>query len=511
MVASASAAPLPDPSSHIAVDLSQRTTAQALESLSKMTKRMSKIRSARVFTSRAGVGIHPQISPQDMIHIFRVLGQMPNLTSAVVDLSRPRHYTGNGGLPLNALIQLLKTRLQSLQLRQLDVTLTTTNPNDGQAAWKELCRCLAKHKHLQKMSITNCVGKNICCLVGVVVKHARSLRRFQLVGTTISPPALVRLTSKQYHPYLQSIQLEDVPDLDDDQVSRLCNGLEKQDCQLQELHLRSSILTEAAGDRLALMLCLNTSLHTVHFHLDCERFANSMAHCLGINSTLRNVDLRCYGDDEAVSHNVVQIALALQHSPIQRLRLCLEIEPLDFQQDILDAFGFLLVGDNTTNTSLQELVLDDGIQTYPLSEELQLQLELNRCGYSRYIRTEEDGGSGVTTQEWMQVLHAASQVGNLSVLYTTLSNCPTLICGADRVPGEEQKSAMDGSSSKMDASSKRRRYHGILSSVVSSTTKRTASSSPISNRRKFALPSRTGSGSKSLRKRVIGILVPSAA
>jgi len=504
MVSSSSTSSQPRLSSHIAIDLSQRTTAKALESLSQMTKRMRKIKSAMVYTSRAGVGIHRRISPQDVIHIFTVLGQMPNLTSVVVDLNRPRHHTGNGGLPLNALIRLLRSskRLQSLQLRQLDVSVISVR--DSPAAWQELCRCFAKHKHLQRISIFNCIGKNISCVIGVVAKHARSLRQCQLVGASISSPALARLTSTTCHPRLKTLELEELPDINDAQIARLCSDLEKNDCQLEELRIRSSFLTEAAGDRLALMLCLNTSLRTILLHLDCERFANSMAHCFGVNTTLRNVDLRCYGDDEAVSHNVVQMALALQYSPIQKLRLCLEIEPLEFQHDILDAFRFMLMGD--TNTSLQELILDDGIQTYPVSEQLQLQLELNQCGYSRFIRTYDTSSSGVTPQQWMQALQTASDAENLNVIYTILSNCPTLICGAATAMFEEQQPAMD-SSSKMDASSKRRRY-GILSSVVS--TKRTSSSSPTSSRRTAALPTKAPSG-KSLLRVVKAILAPSAA
>jgi hypothetical protein len=400
-------------SSSISVDLSRSGTLSALESLSRLTECMSKIRSASVYTSRAGVGIHPANGGTAGIQrMFQILAGMPNLRQITVDLNRPHHFAGNGDLSLQALAVLLKgaRRLQSLQLHQLDLGKTSS-------AVEELTQLLPKLKHWRTIQIVNCIGPGIGSFVNLIAKHSSSIRTVRIVSTPLPPTALVQLTIR---PQLQVLQLEDLPDVTECQIAQVAMNLEHPRCLLQELRLRSSLLTDAAGQALTDMLWANKSLEKLYLHLDSEALAQGIADCLAANTTLRQVDLRCYGDDEAVKQHVIQMALALRHNQtLRQLRLCLEVEPHEYQTDIVQAFQETLLHHNT---SLGELRLDDGIQKYDLPSDFQLSLKLNRSGFAQLAASSQL--NQVHMNQWIAAL--AMPDADVSTIYTILQSCPML-------------------------------------------------------------------------------------
>ncbi|CAB9498445.1 expressed unknown protein [Seminavis robusta] len=522
-------------SSFIAVDLSNGGTLAALESLERMTKRMSKIRSAFVFTSRAGVGIHPKIGTGGLQAIFSILAKMPNLKEVKIDLNRPHHYCGNGDLTIKALTNLLAntsgspSRLQSVQFHQLDLysdasashtssactnkSVLSANCQSAAQDWKDFAAQLPKHKHWRGIEVVNCTGAGIGALMTVLSKHSKSLKSVKVVGTPMPNAVLSRFTAR---PQLVSLQLEDLPDITDCQVAQLAMNLEHPHCLLKELHVRSSLLTEAAGDALTDMLWANKSLKKLCLHLDCETLASGIAHCLIVNTTLQEVDLRCYGDDEAVTLSVKHVAEALQQNQsLRRLRLCLEIEFCDFEQDIVDAFAHAL----KYNRTLTELVLDDGIAKHPLPQDLKFQIQLNLTGYSQLIASNNQATS---TNQWIDAL--ATPDNDLNTLYTILRNSPTLF--APPVPEDlasspstttktvlvDTSSMMSDDMSSSSSSSKLRfrlPFRSRSNDSMPALKELASSNSSSSNSSK---KSSTGSGSsgKSLRRKMMKILTPAA-
>ena len=436
--------------SHIALDLSQSNTLEALESLSNMSKTMSKIKSASVYTSRPGVGIHPMMGDTPGIErIFGMLANMPNLKEVKVDLNRPHHFTGNGDMTLRALTLLLRgaKNLQTLQLCQLDLRILASasscsgsgggdqqqqqqqqqqpqpHRDAGAAVVEEFSEVVAQLKHWRAFHVTNCTGRGMGLVMNLLAHRSNSLRVVRIVGTPLLATTLPLLTARPRQ--LHVLSIKDVPEVTDGQVALLALNLAHPACALKELEIRSSALTEAAGEALVDMLWMNQSIEKLYLHLDCESLGVSIANCFCSNTTLRQVDLRCYGDDEAVSRSTVQIANALRHNQtLQKMRLCLEIEPHEYQDDIVCAFQQALRPDH--NTTLCELILDDGIQDYPLPPEIELALQLNRSGYASMVTSSQT--NQVSMNQWVHAL--ATRDIDTSTIYTILRGCPMLFSAA---------------------------------------------------------------------------------
>ena len=494
--------------SYIAVDLSQSNICSALASLQKFKTGIERITTARVYTSVQSTGIHDQ----DLIRVFGIIGNFPNLKHVQVNL-RYAHFPNHGAVPLEALACLLqggksktgRRRLKSLQFRNVHLSSSSS----GQA--QRLCDALKCQKRLQEIEVVDCTGR-MAAFFSAVSMHAKNLRRLRVDGTLLgSSWTWVNLC--EAHPALRSLQLEDVPDINDDKMADLANALRDPQCRIQELVIASSIVTDKSGNVLTEMLLVNQSIRHLTLHLDCERLGTAMANCMKRNSNLRSLDVRCYGDDDNVLDDIIQLSHALYPpktdmtatgattstgggSNLQKLRLRLEIEPYEFGQIILDTFGAMM----PHNDTLQELVLDDGSEHYPLPTDTQLKLKLNECGYSKYRQASLQGKRNDKHQMLFDALVAGKD--DPSVSFSILSNHPQVIveaCQEAVYAGEMQTdTAQPVGSSK---------------TIKSMTSKQTPSGAPhpfptVKTTASSRMPRRTTS--KSLRRRVLSILAPSA-
>jgi hypothetical protein len=488
-------------SSHISVDLSRFSTISALESLSNLTKCVSKITSASVYTSCAGIGVHSEIGGTAGIQrIFELLAGMTNLRQVTVDLNRPQHFAGPGDVSLQALVVLLQAakRLESLRLHQMDLVRTTN-------AMEDLVQLLPTLKKWRTLHVINCLGPVIGSFVNLVARHSHSMKVVRILATPLPPVALAELTAR---PQLKILQLHDLPNVTDFEVVQVAMNLEHPQCILQELHLRSSILTDTAGQALTDMLFINKSLEKLYLHLDSEAVVQGMANCLATNTTLQRVDLRCYGDDGTVSQNVMQMALALRcNQTLSKLRLCLEVEPHDHQTDIVKAFQETL---QHHNTSLRQVRLDDGIQKYDLPTEFELALNLNRSGFAQLAASPQP--NQVPMNQWITALTMSD--ADLSTTYTILHNCPMLFSAASATNEDLLEDSSSGSTTSKrrfrlpfrsrsnERSSYHLHYNGPSVVVVDETTNLSTKSHgrKQSGRTKFP----------SLRRKMMSLLAPSA-
>jgi len=571
--------------SHIAVDLSDRHIGKALASLERMTKRMSKIKSAQIFLGRPrSVGIHKKLTPSVLIQIFGILGQMPNLKIVKIDLNLVSNSSNSsatastapvGGaavLPLTALTVLVQgaRRLRTMQLHNLDLLLlqdlssctesSSSSSSDTSTATdlQDFAAALREHKNFNSLEMISCGGiasaatvpcathadastgsnsharctnhsNSMSRVLACILKYAKYLKELRVEGTSFGQyhvhSILGRISKAVTDSCLTKVSLQEIPDLHDAHIVELSMALASPYCKVQALELRSSILTEEAGDALTTMLLINQSITHLTLHLDCEQLGSAMARVFRHNNTLQHVDLRCYGDDEEVCQSVLEMARALRlrrcsssgcrkhiakrsgyasspssskirESQVQSLRLSLEIEPYQCQNEILAQFAATL----KHNHILSTLVLDDGIEPYVLTEDMQFDLKLNRCGYSRF--TKDIGNANVTTPT--QYLDAMAQESDdINVLFTILNQHPELLCQAALAPettATKEATPCDDSDAEEVVQSPKKK--SSLPRQILYTRQSSLSPKPIKKT--------TSSMGKSIKRRFLTILAPSA-
>lgn len=436
---------------NLAVDLGSKHAGPALEVLLKMEKRRYKVRSARVFSTSGYIYSKKGVSSGTTIaEVFDLLSRLPNLKYLTVDF----HHA----LPLHALCFLSQCpRLKELVLENVQLsgdcesqTKAETSPASGEEDVTFLVNnVLANSPALQELSLINCKGAPA---LETLFKSGlpNTLKKLTIGNTPIGTGmetiglAMAQLGS---NPNLLSLKLHDVPNLQDIHIQTLtATALASNNSNLTELEFTSNLLGAAAGQAIVQSLHDNCKLEHLKLHMDWEDCGAPVAEMLQTNTHLKQLDLRLYGDDDKVREDAILIAQALQQqdsSALRRLRLCMEMEPCEEDQAIVDAFDIAL----QSNLQLKYLELDDSIEDFPLPLTLRSKLKLNRSGAPKLWKR----GHAATHEHFVQAI--TNQRDDLNTIFHILREEPTLICEALAGNSTEQSPTTSGTYSSEECSS----------------------------------------------------------
>lgn len=417
---------------HIQVDLASPQVDQALESLQKIRCLRKRVRSATVHanslltsftTSGSAVetlgsssrnsdfgasGSRLDWNVNHLEHTLAALGSLPHLTSLTICLN----YRANM-LPVAALLPLFQQTkknfkaLKTLTFQQ--VTLVGT-----ESELKQFQKCLQQYQSspikikrhhatgtssrtrgLESLTLKACRGASA---IRVLLEHLPHLRDLQLVHTCIvhhQEPVTVARQVVTLHPYLQSLRLEDIPDLTDDPCVAIVEAITlmasrtRTQTRLQEFHCISDALTDRSAQAIADMMTpanskTNTSaLRQATIQLDCEEsdWATRLPQILQHNSTLESLYVGLYNSEDTITEQQLvdmasAVAASAGNSRLQRLHIRLEMDMEQLPLVVLQAWETAL----EAHAQLQVLSLEDGSQAHPLTARARYLLHMNQCG-----------------------------------------------------------------------------------------------------------------------------------
>jgi len=189
---------------------------------------------------------------------------------------------------------------------------------------------------------------------------------------------------------------------------------------------------------------------------------------------------------------------ALMTPILQKLRLCVEIDPERHNDPILEQIEQAL----ESNETLQVVQIDDSVELFPLPASLETKLRLNQCGARTLLRSEQAHGPALINA-------MISQKDHIDTVFHILSNQPSLLLGCgDNTPAIINRVASNALVSKRVPSSRIDSFESVLSACSMLSV-----DSSVSKKGNYFWPSKQTtmkSTSKSLRKKVRSIFAVSA-
>lgn len=183
---------------------------------------------------------------------------------------------------------------------------------------------------------------------------------------------------------------------------------------------------------------------------------------------------------------------------LQKLRLCVEIDPERHNDPILEQIEQAL----ESNETLQVVQIDDSVELFPLPASLETKLRLNQCGARTLLRSEKAHGPALINA-------TISQKDHIDTVFHILSNQPSLLLGCgDNTPAIINRVASNALVSKRVPSSRIDSFESVLSACSMLSV-----DSSVSKKGNYFWPSKQTtmkSTSKSLRKKVRSIFAVSA-
>ncbi|CAB9498444.1 expressed unknown protein [Seminavis robusta] len=418
--------------SHVVVDLACPRVKDAVGALVNLKPLCQKVRSATVHANtlfeQPGRFGRIQFEMSHVLNIFEKLAALPNLTCLSIEMNY--HVIS---LPVQALLTIMaKKQLKRLTLKHLQMIGTCMEE------FQMLADMAAQQDQLHSLTLE--------CVRGVsgvqaLVQHLPKLSDLRMSTTTLTPAvcnnnykeeqqqddAQAMLSRETYVKLLttglHTLKLDDIAEFDDQHCHALAEALALPGCQLQELHLSSSMLCDSSAKAMTDMLLVNTSLKKVTLHIDSELMGQLTANLIKADTpVLKHLDIRLYNDIPIMTEDCIELAHALRRNThLTHLRIRLEIELELLPREIIQAFEDVVA--NTPTVALQSLSLDDGIYRYPLPAAMKLQLQLNQCG----VRALLQQPARTVPQLVDTLVVACTQQTTLDATFTLLSNMPELI------------------------------------------------------------------------------------
>ena len=379
----------------------------------------------------------------NLLEVFRIISMLPNLSQVRIDLDFEI------SLPLQALIILFQGKNNLSYLHCLNFYFKGSHEEII-----ELQSLLKTNDCLKHVRFQNCRGSKA---VGVLMVCPPALHSIELNNTNISRSQLeanVILASLMKSKYLKSLSLKNIPNFCDDHIKTMALELSLGVHVLKELIITSNVLGKVSAEMLTKMLHFNHTIEKLVLHIDHEDVGYLMAEALQVNTTLKSVSLRIYGD-ESVTENCIAIARALYSqeptvcsslSPLQKLRLCVEVGPRELKKGIISEFKKAVA----ISDSLKKLRLDDTIDQLHLPKAMRTKLALNRCGVSKLLRSDLAGApnDNATTNLPSANIHdrlveaIISERNNLDVIHYILSETPELCVEACKNQKEKKNTVL---------------------------------------------------------------------